>query len=78
MTQATRLSLEPRPADFGGTGLNWCPFQAKNPASPEVRHLVLVAQDSVPGRKQAPPQVFAGQGKCAEEETFFQDWELAS
>ncbi len=39
---------------------------------------MLVAQDSVPGRKQAPPQVFAGQGSCAEEETFFQDWELAS
>jgi len=78
VTQETLLSFDPGPADTGCAGLNCRPFQAKNPARPEVMQLVLLAQDNVPGRKQAPPQVAAGQGRRAEEVMFFQIPELAS
>jgi len=56
-TQETLVSLDPRPADTGRAGLNWLPFHSKKPPSPAVMHLVLLAQDKVPGRKQAPPHV---------------------
>jgi len=72
LTQETALSFDPRPADSGRAGMNRRPFQAKNPARPAVMHRVLEAQDKVPGRKQAPPHVMAGQGSCAAEETSFQ------
>jgi len=57
LTQETLLSFDPRPADTGCAGLNSRPFQAKNPARPDVMQSVLPAQDNVPGRKQAPPAV---------------------
>jgi hypothetical protein len=41
-------------------------------------HIVLAAKDEVPGRKQAPPQVSEGQGRCAEDEMFLQVPEVES
>jgi hypothetical protein len=78
LTQETLLSLDPRPADTGCEGLNWRPFQARNPARPAVMHLVLLAQDKVRGKKQAPPHVAWGQGRRAVEEMFFQVPAVAS
>ena len=57
LTQETLLSLDPRPADSGRAGRNAWPFHAKNPPRPAVMHLVLLAQDKVSGRKQAPPHL---------------------